>query len=114
MENLVHILIPLAGIAMVFGVVYVVISANNKENMAMIEAGMNPKSSKAKGHSKLRNALLAVTVPIGILIGNLTYDVFDMEAAPTAVVFAFLFGGLGLIATYFIERTQSNRNDDGE
>lgn len=114
MENLVHILIPLAGIAMIFGIVYIVISANNKENMAMIEAGMNPRSPKAKGHSKLRNALLAFTVPIGILIGNLTHELFGMDAEPAAVVFAFLFGGLGLVATYFIERTQSNGNEETE
>ena len=112
MNNLIPIVIPIALFAMVFGIVYIVIAANNKENMAMIQAGMNPKEPKSRQHSKLRFALLAITVPIGILLGNLTYDIFGMDPEPAAVVFAFLFGGIGLTATYFIEAAQDKNNEE--
>ena len=112
MEHLVHILIPIAGCAMIFGIVYVVITANNRENMAMIENGMNPKGHKQNRHSRLRIALLAFMIPIGILTGNLIHTWFGMDAEPAAVVFSFLFGGLALTATYFIE--EANAKNSGE
>lgn len=112
MENLAHILIPLAGCAMIFGIVYVAVTANNRENMAMIQQGMNPKESTNKRHSKLRIALLMTFVPIGILVGNLVHAHFGIDAEPAAVVFSFLMGGLALVATYLIERF--SKNSDGE
>lgn len=103
MENITHLIIPLAGTAMIFGIVYVVTTANHRENMAMIESGINPKANSSKKHNTLRNALLLVLVPVGILVGNLVHKFFGMDPEPAAVLFAFLFGGVGLVATYFIE-----------
>jgi hypothetical protein len=114
MEELTHILIPIAGCAMIFGIVYVAVTANNRENMAMIEAGMNPKAHKATRHSRLRIALLAFMVPIGILTGNLTHGIFSMDPEPAAVVFSFLFGGLALTATYFIEDARQRNSSEEE
>jgi len=101
------IIIPLAGMLMTFGIVYVVITAWNRQNLSMIEAGMNPKKSKQRRHSQLRIALLMVCVPIGILTGNLVHPLFGMDPEPTAVVFSFLFGGVALVGTYFIEESKS-------
>lgn len=100
--DLTAVLIVFAGCAMIFGIVYVTATASNRENMAMIEAGMNPRKTKSTQHSKLRIALLLFFVPIGILIGNLTHNFFGMDAEPAAVVFAFLFGGIAMTGTYFI------------
>lgn len=108
------ILIPISLFAMIFGIVYLVVAANNRENIAMIEAGMNPKTPKAKKHSNLRFAMLALTVPIGVLLGNLTHNFFRMDPEPAAVVFAFLFGGIGLLATYFIEENRTKKNLEEE
>jgi len=112
MQDLAHILVPLFGCAMIFGIVYVVMTANHRENMAMIGQGINPKESTGKSHSKLRIALLMAFVPIGILAGNLVHDFFGLDAEPAAVVFAFLMGGLALIATYFIERFVKSANEE--
>ena len=107
MESIIHLIIPIAGMAMVFGIVYLGVTANNREKMAMIAAGMNPEDPKIKSHSRLRIALLMIAIPIGILVGNLIHTAFGLDAEPAAVVFSFLFGGLALTATYFIE--QKNR-----
>lgn len=103
MEDLAHILIPLIGCSMIFGIVYVVISADNRQKMAMIDAGMNPKEKNLNKHSKLRFAMLAFFVPVGILVGQATHHIFDMEPETASVTFAFLFGGVGLLGTYFLE-----------
>ncbi len=108
MEDAQHIIIPIALFAMIFGIVYIAISAYHRQNIAMIEAGMNPKKPKVNAHNKLRNALLIICIPIGILVGNSTYYRFGMAPEPAAIVFAFLFGGIALTATYFIEESKSN------
>ncbi len=112
MDSLVHILIPIAGCAMIFGIVYVAVTADNRQKMAMIEAGMNPKDDEAKQHSRLRFAMLAVFVPIGILIGQATYSVFGMEPETASIVFAFLLGGVGLLITYFIEANRDKKEGE--
>lgn len=114
MENITAILIVLIGCAMIFGIVYVTITASNRESMAMIEAGMNPKDTKSTQHSRLRIALLLFFVPIGILIGNLTHGFFGMDPEPAAVVFSFLFGGIALSATYFITWALNEAIDEEE
>lgn len=45
-EVLIPILVPLGAFAMVFGIVYL----KSRENMAMIERGLNPKSSPIVRH----------------------------------------------------------------
>lgn len=112
MANITHILIPLGGIAMIFGIVYVVVTANHRENMAMIEMGINPKEKNTKKHNNLRNSLLLLLVPIGILVGNYVHGFFGMDPSPAAVLFAFLFGGIALVATYFIEWALDLKDDN--
>lgn len=110
MEDLAHILVPLAGCAMIFGVVYVVITADNRQKMAMIEAGMNPHPQKK--HSKLRTAMLAIFIPIGILIGQASSSVFNMQPETASVTFGFLFAGIGLLATYIVESKREKNETD--
>ena len=93
---------------MIFGIVYIAIVSSHRQNMAMIEAGLNPKEEEEK-HNKLRNGLLILFVPIGILLGNMGHGLFGMAAETAAVVFAFLFGGLAMVLAYFIEDKKNNR-----
>jgi hypothetical protein len=105
MYQAVEILVPLGAFAMVFGVVYVAVTANHREKMAMIEAGMNPYESKNKKHSKIRNGLLLFLVPLGIFIGNIITPLFEnMNNSEMGLLFGFLFGGMALIAAYFLEK----------
>lgn len=104
-----QIIIPALGCATLFGIIYIIVAARNRKDISMIEAGMNPmgsKASKSKKHAKLRLALLAICVPLGILVGNAVHSIFDMHHEPAAILFAILFGGFALTATYFIENSQ--------
>ena len=113
MFQAVEILVPLGAFAMVFGIVYVGVTANHRERMAMIEAGMNPDDSKHKKHSKMRAGLLLLLVPMGILIGNLLSNSIEvLKNDELGLIFAFLFGGLALVLSYFLEKKFNNESED--
>ncbi|MFK8046577.1 MAG: DUF6249 domain-containing protein [Crocinitomicaceae bacterium] len=100
-----EIIIPIASMAMVFGIVYLGVTGHYRKQMAMIEAGMNPSKKRKESHSRIRTACLLVLVPTGILIGNLVGPhIHSMELAEAGLLFGFLFGGVALVASYFLER----------
>lgn len=109
------ILVPismfLGAFAMVFGIRYL----SNKEKMAMIERGIDPGIGKSapRPYLSLKFGLLLVGLGIGLLVALFTVrSVFgsDMthseEGQAAAVYFGCLgiFGGLGLITSFIIEK----------
>jgi hypothetical protein len=104
----VEILIPIAFFATVFGIVYIVVSAINKEKLAMIEKGLDasffkdkPKSSHGR-YLSLQFGLLLVGFALGLLVGNMleTYTSLEDEVAYFSMI--FLFGGISLLTYYLI------------
>ena len=111
MKNLDSILIPICAISMVFGIVYVAVTAWHRQKIAMIEAGMNPKEGRESKHSKIRTAMLFLLVPTGIFVGFVIADFYPvMRDKSLPLIFAFLFGGIALVAAYFVERKLENKN----
>jgi hypothetical protein len=113
------ILSSLALIAMVFGIRYL----GNKENMAMIEKGMDPKIKKDRPapapFRTLKWGLLLVGAGMGLFLAYLLdnfllYSVrhasgnWDNDGANVPVYFALIAigGGLGLIISYRIEKKE--------
>jgi hypothetical protein len=97
--------------AMIFGIRYF----SNKEKMAMIERGIDPGINKAtpKPFWSLKFGLLLVGVGLGLLVALFTVrGVFGNEmtqgehAQAVAIYFGCIgiFGGLGLIISYFVEK----------
>ena len=109
-----EIIIPLAAFAMVFGIVYLGVTSMHRKEIAMIEAGMNPVKSQAKKHSKIRTALLILLVPVGILLGNfLSPYMQTLDTAEAGLLFGFIFGGIALVTSYFLERVfEKNTEED--
>ncbi len=99
------ILIPFAGMALGGWIAYIAITASHRENIAMIEAGMNPKEreEKKKEGNKWRWALILIFVPIGIIFGRLMAEPFGLEMKDGSIVFAFMFGGIGLAVSHFFQ-----------
>ncbi len=105
----------LAFFAMVLGIVYL----RSRENMAMIEKGMNPRQSSRstpKPFISLKYGLLLMGMGLGLFIARMidvntrhkimtTNGDFYYEDNP-AVYFALigLGGGLGLVISYLIEK----------
>ena len=105
-ELLIPILVPLGAFAMVFGIIYL----RTRQNMAMIEKGMNPKefANRPAPYQNLKNGLLFLGAGIGLAIAYfLTQYVFHDDENP-ALWFAFIAigGGLGLISSYKIEKKE--------
>lgn len=105
-EVLVPILVCLGFFAMIFGLVYV----KSRENMAMIERGMNPKefANRPAPYRNLKNGLLFLGAGIGLAVAYfLTQYVLHDEENP-ALWFAFvgIGGGFGLIGSYRIEKKE--------
>ena len=102
-ELLIPILVPLGFFALVFGVVYMI----KRENMAMIEKGMNPKqfANRPQPYTNLKYGLLLVGSGIGLVLAY----ILDLYLVPNkddeAIYFALIAigGGLGLIISYNME-----------
>jgi len=105
-EFLVGILVPIAGMAMIFGIVYLY----KKENLAMIEKGMNPKTYRPAPYTALKYGLMIMGSGLGLLLAYLV----DLASAQVdgddnpAIYFALIaiFGGLGLVMSYRIEKKE--------
>ncbi len=97
-------MIPIVFFLVTFGIVYVAVTAKNRERMAMIEKGMKPGESSGKKNTGLllKWSLLVVGLGVGFFIANLleTYTILEEEPAYFGSV--LLFGGLGLLVAYLI------------
>ena len=117
-EVLVPITIFAGGFAMIFGIVYL----KTRENMAMIEKGMNPKQYANRHASlptpfrSLKFGLLLAGAGAGLL---LAYFIDHNTAGPhdPAPIYMSLLaigGGLGLISSYAVEKKEWERNREFE
>ncbi len=108
---LVPIVIFVGAFALIFGIRYL----SNKEKMAMIERGIDPGNQKStpKPFLSLKFGLLMVGVGLGLIVALFTVrGVFnakltDSETGQAVAVYfgsIFIFGGLGLIVSYVIEK----------
>lgn len=118
-EMLVAILIPISFFAMIFGIVYMF----KKENLAMIEKGMNPKNrlpDRPVPYKNLKWGLLLVGSGTGLLLAFFL-DQFILgenrdyhNDSRAFIYFALLAigGGLGLIRSYSVEKAELlNKNE---
>lgn len=103
-ELLIPILVPLGFFALIFGIVYM----NKKENLAMIDKGMNPKniSRGPEPYKNLKWGLLLVGAGVGLLLAYLLdlqigRDHHENEAIYFALI--AIGGGTGLIISYKME-----------
>jgi hypothetical protein len=109
------ILSSLSICALIFGIRYI----NNKENMAMIEKGLDPKLKQERRPAPFRNlkwGLLLVGSGLGLFLAYFldNYVLYNMKNphnefndSPNAPIYFALIaigGGIGLILSYKIER----------
>ncbi len=100
--------IPIAAFLMVVAIRYL----ESKENMSMIERGMNPADNKRKRNQAnpsqtLKNGLLFVGAGSGLLLAIVVSNVFHLDnQSSTGMFFALIsiFGGAGLLGAYLYER----------
>ncbi len=120
-EVIVATLVPLSFFALVFGIIY----TRNKENMALIEKGFNPRqnqqSYRPRPFINLKYGLLLIGSGMGLLGAYLIDSFFFHHAMQTtngvisvsdsgnpAIYFALIAigGGIGLVLSYAIEKKE--------
>jgi hypothetical protein len=105
-DFLVPISIFLGLFAMIFGIVYI----KGRENMAMIEKGLNPKqfANRPAPYRNLKYGLLLMGAGLGLLLAFFLdkYLIHDPENPALWFALVAIGGGLGLIASYRIEKKE--------
>ncbi len=104
----VEILVPLAFFALVFGSWYIYITTRNKERLALIEKGADPKLFKSKedagsGFRTFKLGLFFIGIALGILCGYFLTE-GGMQEEPAYFAMIFLFGGIALAVSYFFQK----------
>ena len=93
----------------VFGIMYVYLTTRNRERLALIEKQVDASVfSYKRGFSIskfiLNAALLFIGIGIGIFLGNYLHTVTGIDDEVAIPSMLFIFGGLGLVAGFFITR----------
>jgi peptidoglycan/LPS O-acetylase OafA/YrhL len=108
-EVLIPITLFAGGFAMIFGVVYL----RTRENMAMIEKGMNPKryANLPAPFRSLKLGLLLLGAGAGLLLAYIIDHNTLTPHEPEPIYFALIAigGGLGLIGSYAMEKKEWER-----
>jgi hypothetical protein len=109
---LIPILVPIAMFALVFGIFYL----RNREKMAMIERGMDPRINTDKPISRnyiLTWGLLLIGSGLGLFIAYILDSTlyFSKDNDNPAIYFALVavFGGTGLFISYLIEKKDAKK-----
>jgi hypothetical protein len=103
---LIAIMIPLAFFALIFGIVYL----QKRENLAMIEKGLNPKEriNRPAPYANLKWGLLLLGAGLGLALSYFItqYMLHDYENPALWFAFIAIGGGAGLIASYRVEKKE--------
>ncbi|HEX4850500.1 MAG TPA: DUF6249 domain-containing protein [Puia sp.] len=111
-EMLVAVLVPLGGMAMIFGIVYL----RKRENLAMIEKGMNPKIDRPVPYTNLKWGLLLVGAGLGLFLAYMLdrYVMKDMDNPAIYFALIAIGGGSGLIGSYRVEKKELLDRNHGQ
>ncbi len=100
------IMIPLSFFALIFGIVYL----QKRENLAMIEKGLNPKDkiNRPAPYTNLKWGLLLFGAGLGLTLAYFVtqYVLHDYDNPALWFAFIAMGGGLGLIASYRVEKKE--------
>ena len=115
-DQLAVALVFMSGFAAIFGLFYL----RNRENMAIIEKGWNPRNQvqRPAPYRSLKWGLLVLGAGLGLLFGYLLTKQFIPNNDNPVMYMSMLgvCGGLGLIVSYWIEKkeTMANKNSNDE
>ena len=112
---LVGILVPLGSFAMIFGIVYMVVTSRNRERMALIERGADPTlfETKKKGGNSvtMKAGLFLFGIGLGIVVAYLLTSGGGMEEGAAYPAMIFVFGGIALIVSHLWQRKQEKEDE---
>jgi ABC-type Fe3+-siderophore transport system permease subunit len=106
-------LTPIFVLAIIFGFIYgiVYLAIRKKEKMAMLDKGVDPAifNVEKPNIATIRYGLLLIGVAIGILLGNILEATTSLDEEVSYFSMIFLWGGLALVISHFVEKYQSRK-----
>ena len=115
MEEIVIVLIIFATF---FGIIYVFVTARNKERMALIEKNADAKifyperpANNIFGKLAIKIGMLAMGIGLGIFMGYLINEYFNIDEEIAISSMIFLFGGAGLFISYYVSKKEEIKKD---
>ena len=103
------IVIPVSFFLMVFAIVYISVTTRNRERLAMIEKGVDPKlfTSEPKpanisSYSTFKWGLFLIGLAVGLFIGAMFDEYTSLPEAPMYISMILMFGGLALVIAYLL------------
>jgi len=103
---------PIFITAIVFGFAYATLNlfVRRKERMLLIEKGIDAPSFNAQPKSgilALKLGLLFIGVAIGMILGAVLVETTTLQEEAAYFSMIFLFGGIGLVISHFLEKKES-------
>jgi len=124
-DEILALLVILSFFSLIFGIVYI----RNRENMALIERGINPRIQRKtlpRPFGSLKYGLLILGAGLGLILAflvdfNLKHEAHTLNGSVyyedyPQVYFALvaICGGLGLVVSYLIERKYYDKIKNNE
>ena len=77
----------------------------------MLDKGVDPSvfNDLKPGMAAIRYGLLLIGIAAGILLGNILEATTNLEEEVSYFSMIFLFGGMALVISYFLEKHQSKK-----
>ena len=112
---IIALLIPIVGTIGVFTMIVFLRKYQNDERMAMIAKGITPPqkllgSREVNPSHSLRWGFVLVGFGIGLLMGSLLENLTNLDDDTANFSMIFIFGGLGLLASYFYQMNLDKKN----
>lgn len=101
------VIVSLGAFAMVYGVIF--LNIRKKERLMLIQAGLDPATFEKNAKPSLTTiklGMLLVAIGLGVLLANIIVNVTVMDRDAVYFSIVFLFGGISLLVSYFLERKQ--------
>lgn len=125
MENLdslvpiVGIMVPIVAIIGTFTMIVFLRKYDNDEKMAMIAKGIAPPERSSKSFNvnpshSLRWGFVLIGFGIGLLMGSLLESLVKIDDDTAHFSMIFVFGGLGLLASYFYQMSLDKKNSNNK
>lgn len=102
------IVVPVSLFLMIFAIAYVYYTTRNKERLALIEKGADPKLFKREpqgsNYANFKWGLFMIGIAIGVFLGAMFDEYTSLEDGPMYISMILICGGIALMLAYLLQK----------